>query len=171
MRGNPIAKLHMKILLLILALGVSALAQTPAPPPATPLAPELAPVAAKHKADLAAVEKQRVAALAPYLPAYFTRLDAEEKSALSRADIEAVAAIRKERDAVKAGGFGDLIAAPFPEKLPAILKSSRDSLFENFKRIAAATVKLRQKADADYLIALTTLQGRAAGNAKLTRQI
>ena len=102
----------MKSLLLLLALGLSALAQIPTPQPTKPLAPELAPLAAKHQADLATIEIQRAAALAPYPPAYFARLDAEEKTSLNRADIEAVAAIRKERGAVKAGGFGDLIASP-----------------------------------------------------------
>lgn len=151
----------------LLLLGITALAQTTAPS----LAPEVAPLAAKHMADLAAIEQQRTAALSPYLPAYFTRLDAEEKTALNHGDIEAVAVIRKERDAVKAGNLGDLVAAPLPDKLPASLKPSRTTVFEAFKRLNAQAVVARRKADADYLAALGALQSRMAANVEVVRQI
>ncbi len=142
------------------------------PPQATPaLAPELAPYAAKHRADLATLDQQRTAALAAKLPFYLTPLDTAEKNALAQAKLDAVAAIQLERDAVKGGKIGDLIAAKFPEKLPAGLKSARDSLFESYKRIEADVLKLRQKVDADYLRALAALQQRAAGKAELLAQI
>jgi len=157
----------MKIwLILLIALGLTAFGQTGAP-----LAPELAPLAAKHQADLAAVEQQRAAALARSLPFYTSALDAEEKAALARSNLDAVAAIDKERDVVKAGLIGDLIAAPFPEKLPANLKISRAALFDSFKRIEADVLKLGQQVNADYLRALTALEPRAAGNPELARQI
>jgi hypothetical protein len=150
-------------------LGITALAQTIAPS-ASAQAPELAPLAAKHQADLATIEKQRGAALAPYLPTYFTRLDAEEKNALNHGDIEAVAALRKEREALKAGRLGDLVAAPWPEKLPAPLKPSRDPLFANYKRIDAQVTVARHKVDADYLRDLDALLP-AAANPALAAQI
>src|SRR4051812_38511550 len=107
----------------IVVAGMPALAQTP---PSAALAPELAPCVAKHTADLAAAEQQRLAALAAKLPFYLNPLDAAERSALAQSNLDAVAAIRTEREAVKAGKIGDLIAAPFPEKLPTGLKSARD---------------------------------------------
>ena len=161
---------------LFMAVGVTAFAQTGAkqtpPPQAAPaLAPELAPLAAKHKADLATLDQQRTAALAAKLPFYLNPLDAAEKNALAQSNLEAVAAIRLERDAVKGGKIGDLIAAKFPEKLPAGLKSTRDALFDSFRRIETDVLKLRQKVNVDYLRALTELQPKAASNAELARQI
>jgi hypothetical protein len=158
------------LFLMLWVLAGSALAQTAAPPTA-PLAPELAPLAAKHQADLGTIEKQRAGAIAPYLPAYFTRLDAEEKNALNHGDIEAVAALRNEREVLKAGRIGELIASPWPEKFPATLKSSRDSLFDNYKRIDAQLTAARHKVDADYLRALDGLQFQAAANPEVARQI
>jgi hypothetical protein len=161
---------RVKTLFVMLFVGVgSVLAQNTAPAPA--LAPELAPIAAKHKADLAALEQQRAAALARSLPFYLNALEVEDKAALQRSDLGAVAAIDKEREAVKACLIGELIAAPFPEKLPVSLKSSRAALFDSFKRVEADVLKLRQQVDADYLRALTALQLRAAGNGELARQI
>src|SRR4051812_38313838 len=100
--------------------GAAAWAQTSPSPaqPAAGLAPELAPYAAKHNAGLAAAEQQRFAALAAKLPFYLNPLDMAERSALTQSNLDGVAAIRLERDAVKAGRIGDLVAAPFPEKLP-----------------------------------------------------
>ena len=164
---------------LLIAVGVTTFAQTGAkqvpqtpPPQAAPaLAPELAPLAARHRADLATLEQQRTAALAAKLPFYLTPLDTAEKNALAQSKLDAVAAIQLERDAVKGGKIGDLIAAPFPEKLPAGLKSARESLFDSYKRIEADVLKLRQKVDADYVRALAALQQRAAGKAELLAQI
>jgi hypothetical protein len=154
---------------MLFALAGSAFAQTTASSP--PLAPELTPLAVRHKADLATVDRQRAAALAPYVPFYVAALDKEEKSALNRGDIEAVAAIRKEREAVKGSTIADLLGAPFPEKLPSSLKPTRGEFLQRYKSVDTEMLTLRHKADADYLRALDALQPRAAGNAELTRQI
>ena len=159
--------MNMRPLLFLAVVGV-AFAETGT---VTALAPELAPLAARHKADLVAVDQQSAAALARSTPFYLAALEAAEKDALARANVDAVAAIHKEREAVNAGLIGDLIAAPFPPKLPAGLKSSRDALLESFKRLQADSLKLRQRANADYLRALAGLQPRAAGNPELAREI
>ena len=157
-----------------LVAGVAASAQTSpsiAPQPSAALAPELVPYAAKHRADLATAEQQRLAALAAKLPFYLNPLDQAERSALAQANLDAVAAIHAERDAVKGGKVGDIVAAPFPEKLPAGLKSSRDSFFADYKVLDAAALKRRQQADADYVRVLAGLQARVPANSALALQI
>ena len=155
-------------LLIFLALIGRAFAQTGAPPS---LAPELAPYAAKHTADLATLDQQRAAALAARLPFYLNSLDTAENNALAQSNLDAVAAIHLERDAVKGGKIGDLIAVPFPDKLPASLRASRVALFDSYKRIEADVLKLRQRVNADYLRTLAALQTRAAGKPELAQQI
>ena len=135
------------------------------------LAPELAPLAAKHTADLAALDAQKQTALARYEPFYFASLDAAEKDALARSNLDAVAAIRQERGALQAGKIGDLVVEPYPEKLPVSLKSARSTLFDNYKHIEAELIQQRQRVNADYLRNLSMLEQKAAGNPGLAKQI
>ena len=78
------------------------------------LAPELAPLVAKHQADLAALDAQKAAATTRAQQPYVSALDGAEKTATTAGALEVVAAISKEREALKSG----LMAPAFPEGLP-----------------------------------------------------
>jgi hypothetical protein len=131
------------------------------------LAPELAPLVAKHKADQAAVEAQKSAALARLQQAYEAVLDGAEKAATTAGALEVVAAIAKEREALKSG----LMAPAFPESLPKTLQAARKVCLDGIVRVSADQGPRRKAIDADYLRALAALQSRAAGNAELAKQV
>ena len=82
------------------------------------LAPELAPLVAKHKADLAALDAQKAAATARVQQTYVAALDGAEKTATVAGNLAVVAAITKEREALKTG----LMAPALPEGLPKTLQ-------------------------------------------------
>src|SRR5712671_4641787 len=93
-------------------------------------APELVPAAAKYKADLAAFEAQKTAAVARVQQQYFGALDGAEKTATTAGGVEIVAAISREREAVKSG----LMAPAFPPDLPKSLQMARKSYLDRMAR-------------------------------------
>jgi len=131
------------------------------------LAPELAPHAAKHKADLAALDAQKAAAMTRAQQPYLAALEGAEKTATTTGSLEVVAAIAKERQALKDG----LMAPASPEGLPKSLQSARKACLDAIARTAADTAPRQKAIDAAYLRALVALQSKAAGNAELTKQI
>ena len=131
------------------------------------VAPELAPVAAKYKADIAALDALKAAALARLQQPYIAALDVAEKTATSAGSLEAVAGIAKERAALKSG----LMAPAFPGDLPKTLQPARKNYVDSIARIPADEVQRRRAIDADYLRALGSLQGKAAANPELAAQI
>lgn len=130
-------------------------------------APELAPVAEKYKADIAALDTQRTAALAQAQQSYTAALDAAEKTATTTRNLESVAAIAKERTAVKSG----LMTPEFPFDLPKGLQTARKSYLDASTRIRTAEIPRRKAVDADYLRALANLQSRAGANSDLAQQL
>ena len=131
------------------------------------LAPELAPLVAKHKADIAALDAQKDAAIARVQQTYLAALDGAERTATTAGKLEVFAAITKEREALQSG----LMAPALPEGLPKILQSARKAYLDGTARVTAY-VQPRQKAiDADYLRTLAGLQARASGKPELATQI
>ena len=145
--------------LIALAFGTTLYAQS--------LAPALAPIAAKYKADVAALESQKTAALTRHQTAYFTALDRAEQTATAAGDVNTIRAITNERDAVKTGGALP-ISAP---DLPKTLQTPRKTYIDQAGRAAAEISARKQRLDADYLRALASLQARAGNNSDLVQQI
>ena len=131
------------------------------------LAPELAPLAAKYKAALAALDAQKAATLARVQQTYGIALDAAEKTATTAGSIEAIAAITKEREALKSGP----LAPAWPENLPKALQAARKAFLDGAARVSADETPRRKAVDADYLRALASLQPKAAGKPELAAQI
>ena len=132
------------------------------------LLPELAAPAAQHKAADEALDKQKLEAIAAAAKSYVSALDSVEKAATAKGEIDLVAAVVKEREAVAAGA----LEPSLPEALPkAKLQMSRKTLLASIERINADFAKRKKKADADYLRVLATLQAKAAANPELGKQI
>jgi hypothetical protein len=131
------------------------------------LAPELAPLAEKYKADVAALEAQRVAAIAQPEKTYTAALGAAEKVATTAGNVAGVAAIAAERTALGNG----LMAPDFPPGLPKELQFPRKTYLEANTRIRAAELPRRQALDAAYLRALTSLESKGARNPELAKQL
>jgi hypothetical protein len=132
------------------------------------LLPELAGWAGKHTAAAAELERQRGEAVAKAAQSYVTALDAVEKAATAKGEIDLVAAVVKEREAAVAG----TLEPEFPAALPkARLQGTRKALLAKVESIAADFAKRRKQTDAEYLKALASLQPKAAANPELTKQI
>jgi hypothetical protein len=127
---------------------------------------ELAPLVAKHKADLAALDAQKAAAMARAQQPYVAALDSAEKTATTAGTLEVVAAITKEREALKSG----LMAPAWPEGLPKTLQPARKACLDGIARVSVDTGPRQKAIDAEYLRALAALQPKAAGNPELTKQ-
>ena len=142
--------------------------------PAVPVAlaqdllPELAAPAAQHKAADEALDKQKLEAIALAAKSYVSALDGVEKSATAKGEIDLVAAVVKEREAVASGALEPDLPAALPK---ARLQMSRKTLLASVERINADFAKRKKKADADYLRILATLQPRAASNPELAKQL
>ena len=135
--------------------------------PAQDFAPELVPLVTQHQTALAALDAQRTAAVARVQQTYLAALDSAEKSATTAGTIEVVAAITKEREALKSG----LMAPVMPEGLPKTLQPIRKAYFDGTARVAAEASPRQKALDTDYLRALAALQQRAAGKPELAKQI
>ena len=144
---------------LLLVTSVCGSAQTPAP--------ELASAANKHQADRTALETQRTAALEQVQRPYAAALDAAEKTATATGSLPAVAAITKERAALKSG----LMAPEFPEGLPKTLQTTRKTYLDDNTRTRASEATRQAAVDAEYLRALAGLQSKAAANPELAQQL
>ena len=149
--------------LLVVALAIAFVV----PLHAQDLAPELAPLVAKHKADLAALDAQKAAAIARAQQPYLAALDSAEKTATTAGALEVVATITKEREALKTG----LMAPALPEGLPKTLQPARKSCLDATARVSADAGPRQRAIDAEYLRALAALQPKAAANAELAKQI
>ena len=153
------------VLVLILAIGLA---------PAVPVAlaqdllPELAAPADQHKAADEALDKQKLEAIALAAKSYVSALDSIEKSATAKGEIDLVAAVVKEREAVASGALEPDLASALPKTR---LQMSRKTLLASVERINTDFAKRKKKADADYLRALATLQPKAATNPELAKQL
>ncbi len=132
------------------------------------LLPELAAPAAQHKAADEALDKQKLEAIAAAAKSYVSTLDSIEKSATAKGEIDLVAAVVKEREAVATGALEPDLPAALPK---ARLQMARKTLLTSVERINADFAMRRKKADADYLRVLATLQTKAAANPELAKQI
>jgi hypothetical protein len=131
------------------------------------LAPELEPLAAKHKADLTAFNAQKAAAMARAQQPYLFALDGAERTATSTGSIDTVAAITKEREALKNGAMD----AVFPGGLPKTLQAPRKACLDAMTRVAADLEPRRKTINAAYLQGLGSLQAKAVGKPDLAAQI
>ena len=132
------------------------------------LLPELAAPAAKHKAADEALDKQKLEAIALAAKSYVSALDSIEKAATAKGEIDLVAAVVKEREAVASGA----LEPSLPEALPKTkLQMSRKSLLASVERINVNFAKRKKAADADYLRELAALQTKAATNTELAKQL
>ena len=132
------------------------------------LLPELAAPAAKHKAALEALDKQKAEAVALAAKSYVSALDSVEKSATAAGQIDRVAAVVKEREAALAGMLEPTLPAALPK---AKLLMARKSLLAASERVGKDFVARKKLADADYLKALAALQPKAAANPELAKQV
>lgn len=131
------------------------------------LAPELVPAATKYKADIAAFEVQRTAAVAQAQRAYSAALDAAEKTATATGNLSIVAGITKERGTLASG----LMAPEFPDGLPKTLQTIRKTYLDEAARLRTSEANRRAAIDAEYLRALASLQTKAATNPELAQQV
>jgi hypothetical protein len=132
------------------------------------LLPELATPAAKYKAAIEMLDKQRLETVAKASQSYVNALDSIEKAATAKNEIATVAATVKEREAAVAG----TLEPDFPTTLPkAKLQTGRKSLLASLERIGKDFATRRKLADGDYLRTLATLQAKAAANPELAKQI
>ena len=150
---------------MVLVIGVA-----PAAPGAfaQELLPELAAPAAQHKAAGETLDRQKLEALALAAKSYVSALDGVEKSATAKGEIDLVAAVVKEREAVASGA----LEPDLPDALKkAKLQMSRKTLLASIERINADFAKRKKVADAGYLRVLASLQPRAASNPELAKQL
>lgn len=142
-----------------------------APNPGAPGAPapssELAQLAAKYKADTAALDTQKTAAVARVAQTYSTALDGAEKIETTAGRVQAIAAITKERADMKA----DAMDTNFPSNLPTTLRTARKNYLEGVGRADIDAGQRQQRLSVDYLRTLATLQTRAGSNSALAGQI
>jgi hypothetical protein len=131
------------------------------------LAPELAPLAAKNKADLAALEAQKTVAVGRVVQAYNAALAAAEVTETTAGHVAAVAAITAERGDVEKNEM----TTEFPANLPKSLQTARKSYLDGVARVSADFGPRQQRVNADYLRDLQTLQTRSANNRVLAEQI
>lgn len=132
------------------------------------LLPELAAPAAQHKAADEMLDKQKLDAIALAAKSYVSALDSVEKAATAKGELDLVAAVVKEREAVASGTLEPSLPAALPK---ARLQMSRKTLLASVERINADFAKRKKTADADYLRALAALQTKAASNPELAKQI
>jgi hypothetical protein len=149
------------------ALALAAAFALAVPLHAQDLAPELAPLAAKHQADLTALDAQKAAAVTRAQQPYVSALDGAERTATSAGTLEVVAAITKEREALKSG----VMSPSFPEGLPKALQSTRKSCLDAMARVGTDAAPRQKAIDADYFRALASLQTKAAAKPELAQQI
>ena len=131
------------------------------------LLPDLMQPTAKYNQDTAALNGQRSAALSRTRQPYLASLDAAEKAATTAAQIPAIGAIAKEREALSK----DPVPPAFPAELPKSLQSPRRTYIQSSAQIAAEFTARQQRMDADYLRVLASLQAKAATNPALAGQI
>lgn len=132
------------------------------------LLPELAAPAAQYKTAVETLDKQKLEAIAGAAKSYVSALDSVEKAATAKGELELVATVVKEREAAASGALEPDLPAALPK---ARLQMSRKSLLASIKRISADFAKRKNKADADYLRVLATLQSKAAANPELAKQL
>jgi hypothetical protein len=149
---------------LVLAIAVALVT----PLRAQSLAPELEPLAAKYRADMAALNAQKAVAMTRAQQPYMSALDGAEKAATSAGTVGAVPAIAKEREALKSG---QTMPAAFPERLPKALQATRRACLDAMARVDADLAPRQKAIDADYLRALASLQAKAATKPELAEQI
>ena len=132
------------------------------------LLPELAVPAAQHKAAGEALDRQKLEAIALAAKSYVSALDSIEKAATAKGEIDLVAAVVKEREAVVSGTLEPSLPAALPK---ARLQMSRKTLLASVERINADFAKRKKSADAGYLRVLASLQPKAAANQELAKQL
>lgn len=131
------------------------------------LLPELAPLARARETELAALDQQRVAAIAATRPPYLAALDAADQAAMTVGKVKIVKAIAHERECVQNGGMG----ASLPTDLPKNLESPRRAFLKAGERVEIDIGQKRKTLDAAYLRNLAGLQFKAASNPTLAAQI
>ena len=132
------------------------------------LLPEVAGPAAKYKAAVEAVGKQKAEAVSKAAQSYVSALDGIEKSATAKGDVDLIAAVVKEREAAVAGTLEEELPATLPK---ARLYGTRKALQKNVEKIGEDFARKGKQADAEYLRALAGLQAKAAPGSDLAKQV
>ena len=132
------------------------------------LAPELAAPAAKHKAAVEALEKQRQAACSKAAASYVRTLNAVEKAATSKGILDLIAAVVKEREAAVAGRLEPEMPAALAK---ARVNMTRKALLARVSRINADFSKRRKPIDVEYFRVLNSLQAKALPDSELAKQL
>ncbi len=132
------------------------------------LLPEVAGAAAKYKAAVEALGKQKAEAVGRAAQSYVSALDGIEKTATAKGDVDLIAAVVKEREAALAGTLEEELPAALPK---ARLYGTRKALQKSVEKIGGDFARKGKQADADYLRALAGLQTKAAPGSELAKQV
>lgn len=153
-------KLFMFVAIAVLSVTMAGFAQE--------LLPELALPAAKHKAAVEVLEKQRLEAVAQAARSYVSALDGVERTATAKGEVDLVAAVVKEREAAVEGTLEEEV----PSMLPKVkLQGARKALLAKAGQVAADFTKRHKQLDAEYLKTLAALQAKAAPDSDLAKQV
>ena len=131
------------------------------------LAPELAPIQKRYKTDVAELDSRKEAVQSGAGQTYAAALDAAEKAAAKAGNVKGVAAIVRERAAVKDG----TVAPKASDELPKTLAAARKTYVDAVSRVTKETGAKRSVLDSTYLKALASLEPKAAQNPELARQL
>lgn len=123
------------------------------------LLPEITQLASKHRVESAALAEQKAAAITRARQPYIAALDAAEKAATSAGQVQLVAALNKEREAITK----DSMTPAFPSDLPKNLQPTRKAYQQAVVRTASDFVPRQQRIDANYLRSLAALQDSSGG--------
>ena len=156
-----------KTIRLLLTASAAAHCALVAPLHAQDLAPELAPLAAKYKADTAALGAQKEAAITRVALVYSAALDSAEKTETTAGHLPALTAITLERGDLKKNE----VKPELPSDLPKGLHSVRKAYLDDLARVVADFAQRQQRIAADDIRVLSSLQTRAGSNAALAKQI
>ena len=132
------------------------------------LPPELAEPAAKYKATVESLDKQRLATVAQASQSYVATLDEIKKAATAKGDVKTSEAAAKERDAALAGK----LPPDLPAGLPALrLQGTRKALLMKLEPVNADFGKRKKRLDGEYLGFLDSLKQKADPESALAKRI
>ena len=132
------------------------------------LPPELAEPAAKYKATVESLDKQRLATVAQASQSYVATLDEIKKAATTKGDVKTSEAATKERDAALAGK----LPPDLPAGLPALrLQGTRKALLMKLEPVNADFGKRKKRLDGEYLGFLDSLKQKADPESALAKRI
>jgi len=132
------------------------------------LPPELAEPAAKYKAAVESLDKQRLENVALAAQSYVATLNEIKKAATTKGDVKTAEAATKERDVALAGK----LPPDLPAGLPALrLQGTRKALLAKLTPINADFGKRKKRLDGEYLGVLDALRQKADPESALAKRV